>query len=409
MSSEFSVSKLRADFPQLSRKINNRWPVYLDSAATALKPWPVIEKIGHHYSYEVANVHRGAHFFADAATQAFEETREKAAKFINAGAATEIIFTSGTTDAINLVAQSWGDQFIKAGDEIVISELEHHANLVPWQILCEKKKAHLKIAKMNADGIIDLANFKSQLSSKTKLVALSHCSNTLGTVQPVKEMIREAHTVGALALIDGAQMIANFKVDVRDLDADFYVFSAHKLYGPNAVGILYAKTKHLEAMPPWRAGGSMISRVTFEKTTYNDAPYRFEAGTPNIAEVIAFGPALDYVSHFDWTAIRHHENQLMNRLEEFLRSVPSVKILSSRKGEHAPIMTFVDKKIHASDLGSTLSQEGVAVRVGHLCTQPLLQILGETSVVRVSLSVYNNEKDIDAFVAAYKKAQELFL
>jgi cysteine desulfurase / selenocysteine lyase len=412
---DFSVTKLRADFPQINRKVNGKWPVYLDSAATALKPWSVIEKVGHHYSYETANVHRGAHYFADLATQQFESTREKVAQFLNAKSSKEIVFTSGTTDSINLVAQAWGRANVKAGDEVIISELEHHSNIVPWQMLCEEKGAHLKVipvVESNGSFQLNLDEFKKLISPRTKLVAVTQCSNTLGVVTPINEIISVAHNVGAKVLVDGAQMVANHRIDLQKLAPDFFVFSAHKLFGPTGVGILYAPYELLNSMPPYRGGGSMISTVSFEKTTYNEAPYKFEAGTPDIANIIAFGASIDYVMQWNWEIVKEYEHHLVKLAYNKLAELPGVKILSPNPNmtkELAPILTFVVDKIHASDLGSVLNQEMVAVRVGHMCTQPLLVKLKQSSVARASLSIYNNEKDIETFISAVKKTMELFL
>lgn len=400
------IKKVRADFPALTQRVRAKNLVYLDSAASALKPWPVIERIGHFYTYETSNVHRGAHYLADRATGFYEETREAVRKFLNASQTEEIVFTKGTTDGINLVASTWGESFLSSGDEIVLSEMEHHANIVPWQMLAEKKNLSIKWIPVNNAGELDISNLNQIITGKTKFVSITQCSNTLGTVNDLQPVIAAAHKVGAVVLVDGAQMVANRQVDVQKLDADFYVFSGHKLFGPYGVGVLYGKKPLLEKMPPYQGGGSMISKVTYEKTSFNDLPYKFEAGTPAIGEVIALKAAIEYVQVLGFENIEQYENQLLQTCLTRLSDVAGVQILGSAK-DRAPIVSFNIENIHAADIGQILDQEAVAVRVGHHCTQPLLAKFGLNATVRASFSVFNNEKDIDTFILALQKAKEL--
>ncbi|GIL18186.1 MAG: cysteine desulfurase [Oligoflexia bacterium] len=406
--SELPLIKARADFPALTHRVRGKPIVYLDTAATALKPWPVIERISLFNTYQTANVHRGAHFLADQATTFFEETREKVRSFLNAESTDEIVFTKGTTDSINLVAQTYGKKYLQPGDEVLLTELEHHANIVPWQMICEERGAKISVVPIDADGRLDEKVFQQKLNSKPKILAITHCSNALGTINDVKKYIQWAHQAGAKVLVDGAQMVANHKVDVRDLDADFYVFSGHKLFGPYGVGVLYGKRAILENLPPYQGGGSMISQVTFEKTTYNDIPYRFEAGTPNIEGVIGLGPALDYVQKLGWDNITLHEQMLLNYATEKILEIKGITILGP-KSEKAPILSLKIEGVHHSDAGQVLDQENVAVRAGHHCTQPLMRKLGVPGTVRASISVYNNMNDIDLLVKGLRKVQELFL
>jgi cysteine desulfurase/selenocysteine lyase len=400
------TNKLRADFPALTQKVRGKPLVYLDSAASALKPWPVIERISHFYTYETSNVHRGAHYLADRATQAFEESREKVRQFLHAGSTEEIIWTAGATNSMNLVAQSWGRKFLKAGDEVLVSEMEHHANIVPWQMICEEVGAKVVMAPIKDNGEFDFELFEKSFSKNTRMVSLTHCSNTLGTFVDVKKAGEIAHKHGALITVDGAQVVANRPVNVQELDVDFYSFSGHKLFGPYGIGVLYGKKALLQAMPPYQGGGSMISEVTFEKTTYNDLPYKFEAGTPNIEGVIALGAAIDYVQRIGFDRIQEIEHELLEYATQELKKIPGVRIIGEAP-EKAPILSFAIEGIHHSDLAQILDQEGVAVRAGHHCTMPLLKRYKISGTVRASFSVFNNKADVDALVKAVIKAKEM--
>ncbi len=405
-----NLTRIRADFPALTQRVRNKPWVYLDSAATALKPWPVIEALGHFYTYGASNVHRGAHYVADQATVRFEKTRELTAVFLNAQQTQEIIFTKGTTESINLVANAWGDTNINSGDEILISEMEHHANIVPWQMLCQRKNAKLVVAKITDQGLLDWDDFAAKITQKTKLVALTQCSNVLGTIVDVKKAAQLAHAKGAKILVDGAQYVTFAKVDVQDLDVDFYVFSAHKLFGPFGVGILYGKKQWLDAMPPYQGGGSMISSVSFEKTEYNDVPFRFEAGTPNIAGVIGLGAAIEYLNKIGMEAVNEHEIKMAHEVQQALQDLGGIRIFGNASTDvKAPIVSFHLEGAHPADVGQILDQESIAVRVGHLCAQPLMKRLGITGTIRASFSIYNETKDLEKLVEALKKAKEILL
>jgi len=406
MADQNSTLNLRADFPLLAQKIKGKNLVYLDSAATSLKPWPVIERIGHFYTYETANIHRGAHYLADRATLNYEETRKSVQEFIGAKDADEIVFTKGTTESINLVAQTWGEQYLNSGDEILVSEMEHHANLVPWQMIAQKKKAKVQAFTFDHSGNLSFEDFKNKLSSRTKILALTHCSNTLGTINEIEKYIQEAKKIGAMVLIDGAQYVANRKVDVQNLNCDFYVFSAHKLFGPYGLGILYGKKEILNQMPPYQGGGNMISDVSIESSTYNQLPYKFEAGTPSIAEVIAFKSSIEYVQKIGWNKIESHENELLQYATSQLKNIDGLEIFGEAKNKTA-IISFLIQGLHHADIGQILDQENVAVRVGHHCTLPLMKKLKIKGTVRASFSIYNNKSDVDAFIAAVKKAKEM--
>ena len=402
-------NKLRADFPALTQKIRGKQLVYLDSAATALKPWTVIERISSFYSYETANVHRGAHYLADIGTQNFESTRDKTKNFINAAHREEIIFTAGTTSSINLITRTWGQKFLKKGDAILISEMEHHANLVPWQMLGDELGTQIIVAPITDAGDLNWDKYQELLQNKSlniKMVALTHCSNTLGTYIDIKRAAQIAHQNGALISVDGAQAIPTITVDVQDLNADFYAFSGHKIFGPYGVGILYGKKEILETLPPGDGGGSMIATVSFKKTTYNDIPTRFEAGTPNIEGVIALGSALDYVTRIGFPTIREIEHELLMYARAELKKIPDLKILADVE-DKAPILSFSLGKLHHSDVAQILDQEGIAVRAGHHCTMPLLEKFGISGTIRTSFSIYNNKSDVDQLVKALLKAQEL--
>ena len=403
---KLDINKIRHDFPILEQSINGKKLVYFDNAATTQKPSVVIEALKNYYEGYNANIHRGIHHLAEKATAAFEATRKTVKSFLNANSIEEIIFTYGTTDSINLVAGTFGRKFINAGDEIIISTLEHHSNIVPWQMLCEEKGCILKIIPINDEGEIILEEYDKLLSPKTKFVSVVHVSNALGTINPIKTIIDKAHAVGAKVLIDGAQASSHLDIDVQALDADFYALSAHKLFGPTGMGVLYGKKELLEAMPPYRGGGEMIKEVTFEKTTYADLPYKFEAGTPNIADVIAFKFALDYIQNIGKTNIAAYENELLAYATEKLEAIEGLTVIGKAK-EKVSVISFVLEGIHPQDIGIILDQQGIAVRTGHHCTQPLMQRLGISGTARASFSVYNTFEEIDALVAGILKVKKL--
>jgi cysteine desulfurase / selenocysteine lyase len=398
----FDIGAIRRQFPVLEREIKGKPLIYLDNAATSQKPQVVIDSLVEYYSSYNANIHRGIHTLAEEATAAFEATRDAIQRFLHAYSREEIIFTRGTTESINLVAYTWGRQNISAGDEIIISAMEHHSNIVPWQILCEEKAAVLKIIPVTDDGELVLDEFEKLLSPKTKLVSVVHVSNALGTVNPVKTIIDKAHKAGAVVLIDGAQATVHLDIDVQAMDCDFFAFSAHKLYGPTGVGILYGKKHLLEAMPVFQGGGEMIKEVTFEKTTYNDLPYKFEAGTPNIADVIAFKTALDFVDKIGKDKIRAHENELLDYATVRLEKLPGLKIIGRAK-EKISVISFVIDKIHPQDIGILLDNRGIAVRTGHHCAQALMQCYGIPGTVRASFAMYNTLEEIDELVTGLEK------
>jgi cysteine desulfurase/selenocysteine lyase len=396
------VYAIRQQFPILNREVKDKPLVYFDNAATSQKPQSVIDALVNYYTQYNANIHRGIHTLAEEATAAFEATRDTVRQFIHAAFREEIIFTRGTTEGINLVANAWGRQNINAGDEIIISTMEHHSNIVPWQILCEEKKAVLKVIPINDQGELLMDEFIKLLSSKTKLVSIVHASNALGTINPVKEIIDAAHKAGAVVLVDGAQSTVHLDIDVQQMDCDFFAFSAHKLYGPTGMGILYGKKNLLEAMPVFHGGGEMIKEVTFEKTTYNDLPYKFEAGTPNIADAIAFKTALDFISQTGKDKIRQHEEELLKYATEQLEQLPGLKIIGTAK-EKVSVISFIVDKIHPQDIGILLDNQGIAVRTGHHCTQPLMDRFGIPGTTRASFAVYNTKEEIDQLVTALKK------
>jgi len=403
---KLDINKIRQDFPILEQSINGKKLVYFDNAATTQKPTVVIEALKSYYEGYNANIHRGIHHLAEKATAAFEETRKTVRAFLNAKTTEEIIFTCGTTDSINLVANSYGQKFISEGDEILISTLEHHSDIVPWQMLCEGKGCILKIIPINDAGEIILEEYEKLLSPKTKLVSVVHVSNALGTINPIKTIIDKAHAFGAKVLVDGAQACSHIDIDVQALDADFYALSAHKLFGPTGLGVLYGKKELLVTMPPYRGGGEMIKEVTFEKTTYADLPYKFEAGTPNIADVVAFKFALDYIQNLGKTNIAAHENELLAYATEKLGAIEGLTIIGTAK-EKVSVISFILEGIHPQDIGIILDQQGIAVRTGHHCTQPLMQRLGIPGTARASFSVYNTFEEIDALVAGILKVKKL--
>jgi len=408
MKSTLNIEQIRNDFPQLKTTVNDKPLIYLDNAATTLKPQAVIDHMTKHLSFDVANVHRGIHTLSEMGTRAFEETRIAVQKLINARHDYEVIYTKGTTDAINLVANSFGEKYLKAGDEIILSEMEHHSNIVPWQMVAEKIGAKIKVLSITEDGEISLEEYKNLLSSKTKIVSIVHSSNTLGTINPVKEMAKMAHAVGAKICIDAAQSIAHMKVDVQDLDCDFLVFSAHKMYGPNGLGFLYGKEELLNEMPPYQGGGSMISIVSFEKTTYHNLPNKFEAGTPAIAEVIAFKSAIEYVEKIGLDNIAAHEHELLEYAVSEMKKIGGIRFIGTAKHK-AGVIAFVIEGVHPQDLGTILDKQGVAIRTGHHCCQPLHRRYNISATARASFSVYNTFQDVDVFIAALKKAKDFLL
>lgn len=399
------MNNLKAQFPIFTSRSDL---VYLDSAATTQKPQVVIDAILDFYTNHNANIHRGVYKLSQESTEMYEKARRKVSSFINAESEKEIIFVRSATEAINLVAQTYGRENINEGDEILISEMEHHANIVPWQMLCEEKGAILKIIPMDDNGELVLSDLEQLLSTKTKLVAIVHISNTLGTINPVKEIINQAHQKNIPVLIDGCQAVQHLSIDVQDLDADFYVFSGHKLYGPTGIGVLYGKKDLLDAMPPYQGGGDMIESVTFEKTTYQKAPAKFEAGTPNIAGAIGLGVAIDFVSKIGLDTISKSEKELMEYAQEELRKIEGLKIIGIAK-EKAPIVSFTVEGIHPHDLGTILDDEGIAIRTGHHCTQPIMKHFSISATSRASFGIYNQKEDVDKLIAGIKKAKEILL
>ena len=398
---KLDIAKIREEFPILHQQVNGKPLIYFDNAATSQKPQCVIRAITDYYSGYNANIHRGVHTLAERATTAFEETRKTVKSFLNAREKEEIIFTKGTTEGLNLIAHSFSQKFIGEHDEIIISGMEHHSNIVPWQIICQQKKATLRVIPILEDGTLDMDSFKRLLSPKTRLVSITYASNTLGTINPVKEVISLSHEQGAKVLIDAAQAAPHLDLDVQELDCDFMAFSAHKAYGPTGVGVLYGKRELLEEIPPYQGGGEMIKDVRFEETTYNDIPYKFEAGTPNIGEVIAMKVSLDFINELGKESIRDHENELLEYGTELLRSIPQVKIIGTAK-EKVSVISFIVNGIHHYDLGMWLDAKGIAVRTGHHCTQPLMDLFHIEGTARVSFAVYNTKEEIDIFVEALK-------
>jgi len=401
--STLNIQKLRQDFPILSKKVNGKPLVYLDNGATAQKPKQVIDAISNYYQTQNANVHRGVHQLSIEITVAYENARTTVQKHLNAAFSKEIIFTSGTTESINLVANSFGKKYIKAGDEIIISEMEHHSNILPWQMLCEEKGAVLKIIPINEKGELLIDEYKKLLCGKTKIVAVTHISNTLGTINPVKEIIALAHEKNIPVLIDGAQALPHIKVDLQDLDADFYCFGAHKIFGPSGVGILYGKEKWLNEMPPYKVGGGTIKTVTFEKTEYADLPLKFEAGTPNIEGGIGLAAAIDYVNEIGLENIGAYECELLEYATKKLSAVEGLRIIGTAK-EKASVISFVIEEVHPLDVGTILDKQGIAVRTGHHCTQPLMEHFGIPGTIRASLVFYNTKEEIDVLVNGIQKA-----
>ncbi len=401
------LEKIRSDFPTLQMKVHGKPLVYFDNGATAQKPRSVIEAVERYYEEENSNVHRGVHFLSARATDLYEKVRKQVQRLLNIPKEHEVIFTKGTTDGINLVANGFSRAILKEGDEVIISGMEHHSNIVPWHMATEYAGATTRAIPVLDDGSLDLEVYKTLFSEKTKLVALVHVSNSLGTINPVKEMIAIAHAHGVPVLLDGAQAVPHMQVDVQDLDVDFYTFSSHKVFGPTGVGVLYGKESWLNRLPPYQGGGDMIDKVTLEKTTYNELPHKFEAGTPNIAGVIAFGKALEYIEAIGYDAIQAHEHALLEYATAKLREIPGLRIIGEAE-DKASVISFLVDGIHPSDLGTLLDMEGVAVRTGHHCTQPLMDRFGIPSTVRASLALYNTKEEIDIFVQALEKTIKMF-
>ena len=403
----FDVARIRADFPILKQKIHGKPLVYFDNGATSQKPQSVIDALVQYYSAENSNIHRGVHSLSERATADYEAARAKVRRFINAQSDREIIFVRGATEAINLVAQSYGRTFLKSGDEILVSAMEHHSNIVPWQMVCSQVGAQLRVIPINHDGEIVMEEYGRLLNDRTKFVAVTHVSNALGTVAPVKEMIALAHQRGVPVLLDGAQAVPHRRIDVRELDCDFYAFSGHKMFGPTGIGVLYGRVELLEKMPPYQGGGDMISLVTFEKTHYNVLPYKFEAGTPDIAGVIGLGAAVDYLQALDWQQVAAHEDELLRYATEALAEIVPVKIIGTAK-EKAGVISFVLDHVHAHDVGTILDQEGVAVRAGHHCAMPVMQRFGIPATTRASFAFYNTMGEIDVLVKAIHRVLKVF-
>ena len=400
------MASARTDFPVLDQQVNGRPLVYLDSGASAQKPEVVTQALADYYRRDHSNVHRGVHTLSQRATAAYEGVRDKVCRLINAAQTSEIIYLSGTTAAINLVAQTYGRANLSPGSEVVVTEMEHHANIVPWQIACEMSGARLRVVPFDDDGILDLDHFRTVLSENTCIVAVTHVSNTLGTINPVAEMIHLAHDVGAVVLVDGAQAVPHMAVDVQALDCDFYAFSAHKLYGPTGFGILYGKESLLESMPPWQGGGDMIKQVRFEKTTYNDLPYKFEAGTPHIAGAVGLGAAIDYVLALGLEHIAAHESALLSVAQEMADAVAGLRVFGAAP-DKAAVLSFELDGIHAHDIGTVLDNEGIAVRTGHHCAMPVMEHFGLAATVRASFGLYNNGDDVESLFSAIAKAKDL--
>ncbi len=404
---QFDVERVRRDFPILDREVRGRPLVYLDNAATTQKPRAVLDALTRYYTESNANIHRGVHYLSETATQAHEAARVTMQRFFNAREAREVIFTRNATEGINLVAQTFGRTQVGEGDEIVITGMEHHSNIVPWQMLCEQTGATLRVAPITDDGELEWDELERLVGQRTKLVAAVHLSNSLGTVNPVARIVELAHRHGAAALIDGAQAAYHFPVDVQALDCDFYVATGHKLYGPTGIGVLYGKAERLEAMPPYQGGGDMISSVTFEKTTYNALPYKFEAGTPHIAGAIGLAAAVDYLTGLGLDQVAAHERTLLAYGTEALRQVPGVRLIGTAS-EKASILSFVMEGVHPHDIGTIVDQEGVAIRTGHHCTQPVMDRFGIPATARASLAMYNTRDDIDALIWALDRARGVF-
>ena len=398
---------IKSDFPTLNQKINGNDLIYLDSAATTQKPVSVIEAIESYYKLINSNIHRGVHTLSGKATEAYENARSKVAEFIKANSRKEIIFVRGATEAINLVAHSYVKPILEEGDQIIISQMEHHANIVPWQIICEERKAELRIIPMNHEGELLLPEFKNLINEKTKFISINHVSNTLGTVNPVGEIVKIAHSKDIKIMIDGAQAVQHMPLNIEKLGADFYCFSGHKMYAPTGIGVLYGKRELLEKMPPYQGGGDMIKSVTFEKTVYNDIPNRFEAGTPNISGAIGLGAAIDYITEVDMYDIAEHEKELLDYATREIKKIEEVKVIGN-SSEKASVLSFVIDKIHPHDIGTIMDKHGVAIRTGHHCTQPIMDFYEISATARASFGIYNSKEDVDKMIYSIKKTIEVF-
>jgi len=406
MAEKLNIDQIRADFPVLHQQVNKAPLIYFDNAATTQKPKAVIDALSAYYEQDNANIHRGIHTLAERATTAYELTRKKLSSFLNSPSTDQIIFTSGTTAGINLVAQTFGRANVGKGDQIIVSNLEHHSNIVPWQMIADEKGAEIKVIPVSDAGVLDIEAYKALLNPKVKLVAVNHVSNAIGTINPIEEIISLAHKVGAKVLIDGAQSVAHLAVDVQALDMDFFVFSAHKLFGPTGVGVLYGKRELLESMPPYQGGGEMIKEVSFAGTTYNELPYKFEAGTPNIADVIAFGAALDYVQAIPSEALAAQEEALLAYATQKLQAIPGLRIVGSAP-EKIAVISFVIDGVHPQDIGVLLDKFGIAIRTGHHCAQPLMKRYELVGTCRASFSFYNTFEEIDRFVLCLEKTLQM--
>ena len=407
LSTGFDVTRIRNDFPALHQNVHGHPLVYLDNAATSHKPQAVIDAVSRFYERDNSNIHRGLHALSERATAAYESSRSKMRRFLNASNDREIVFVRGTTEAVNLVAQTYGRAHVGAGDEVLITNMEHHSNIVPWQMLCEEKRAHLKVAPINDTGELEIEQLERLMTPRTRIISVVHVSNALGTVNPIDRIIRMAHDRGIPVMVDGAQAGPHLPIDVRALDCDFYAVSGHKMFGPTGVGALYGRETLLEAMPPWQGGGDMISSVSFEKTVYNKLPHKFEAGTPNIAGVIGLGAAIDYTAAIDHDARSGYEAGLLAYLATVLSGIPGVRLVGTAR-EKISVQSFVLDGIHPHDIGTILDQDGIAVRAGHHCTQPLMERFGVPATVRASLAFYNTHEEIDALARGIRKVQELF-
>lgn len=404
-SSPFSVHAIRELFPALRQQVYGKQLIYFDNGATSQKPQVVLDTLKQYYALENANIHRGVHYLSQQATTAYEQARRTIQNYIGAKSPDEIIFTKGTTDAINLVAFSFGE-LLKAGDEILITAMEHHSNIVPWQLLCERKGCLLKVAPISKKGELDLEAFNTLLNERTKLVAITHISNTLGTINPVEQIIQKAHQIGAKVLLDGAQSIQHLQIDVKQLDCDFYCFSGHKVFGPTGIGVLYGKEEILEKMPPYQGGGDMIAKVTFERTTYNTLPLKFEAGTPHIAGAIGLGSAIEFLNGLDMAAVAAHEHELTKYAQGILDTFEGLHIIGEAKNKTS-VVSFTIDDMHPFDLGTLLDKQGIAVRTGHHCTQPLMDFFEIPGTVRASFAFYNTKQEIDTFVAALERSMQI--
>ena len=403
----FDVRKIREDFPILKQKMHGKPLVYLDNAATSQKPQAVIDALLRFYLQDCANIHRGVYLLSERSTQAYEDTRVKLQKFMNAAEPREIVYVRGATEGINLVAQTYGRQHVSAGDEVLITAMEHHSNIVPWQILCEEKGARLRVGPINDRGELIVDEFEKLMNGRTRMVSVAHVSNALGSINPVKQIVEMAHSRGIPVLVDGAQAAPHMKIDVRALGCDFYAISGHKLFGPTGIGALYGKAELLESMPPYQGGGDMILSVTFEKTTYNHIPHKFEAGTPNIAAAIGWGPALDYLTRIGMENIASYEHALLTYATEAIGQIPGVRLIGTAR-EKAGVLSFVVEGVHPHDVGTVLDQEGIAVRTGHHCAQPVMERFGVPATVRASVAFYNTKQEINALAAGLERAKAMF-